>query len=61
MIAKLQEEKYGVGADPTKLGETVDDLAFKNHPEARAKEAEEAIKQLSTPKGSKEALREFTA
>ena len=61
MIAQQQEEKYGVGADPTKFGETVDDLAFKNHPEARAKEAEEAIKQLSTPEGTKEALREFKA
>jgi len=61
LIAQQQEEKYGVGADPTKMGETVDDLAFKNHPEARAKEAEEAIKQLSTKSGTKEALREFKA
>ena len=61
MIAKQQEEKYGSLADPTKFGETVDDLAFRNHPEARAKEAEEAIKQLSTPEGTKEALREFKA
>ena len=61
MIAQQQEEKYGVGADPTKFGETVDDLAFKNHPEARAEEAEEAIKQLSTKAGTQEALQEFQA
>jgi len=61
MIAKQQEEKYGPGADPTKMGETVEDLAFKNHPEARAEEAEETIKQLSTKEGTKEALKEFKA
>ena len=61
IIAQQQEEKYGPLADPTKFGETVEDKIFKNHPEARAKEAERTIKQLSTPKGTKEALREFKA
>ena len=61
LIAQQQEEKYGPLADPTKFGETVEDKIFKNHPEARAKEAKEAIKQLSTKEGTKEALREFKA
>ena len=47
--------------DPERYFETVEDKLFKNHPEARAEEAEEAIKQLSTKAGTKEALKEFKA
>ena len=61
IIAQQQEEKYGPTADTTKFGETVEDLAFKNHPEYKEQEAERTIKQLSTKEGTKEALREFKA
>ena len=44
--------------DLNKFGETVE---YKNHPEAIQKQLEETTKQLSTPKGTKEALREFQA
>ena len=61
LIAQQQIEKYDVPVDPTKFGETVEDLAFKNHPEYKEQEAKKAIKQLSTKAGTKEALREFKA
>jgi len=61
MIAKQQEEKYGPTADTTKFGETVEDKIFKSHPEYKEQEAKRAIQQLSTPKGTQEALREFKA
>jgi hypothetical protein len=61
LIAKQQEEKYDVPVDPTKFGETVEDKIFKSHPEYKEQEAKRAIQQLSTPKGTQEALREFKA
>jgi len=61
LITQQQEEKFGPTADPTKFGETVEDLTFKSHPEYKEQEAKRAIKQLSTEAGTKEALREFQA
>ena len=61
LIAQQQIEKYDVPVDPTKFGETVEDKIFKSHPEYKEQEAKRAIQQLSTPKGTQEALREFKA